>query len=126
MFASSNLLAADEKENKAVEAAKAWLTLVDSEKYNESWDAAAEYFRNAVKKDKWQEMVSPIRKPLGKLVSREIDTKTYATELPGAPDGEYYILQFKSSFENKKSAVETVTVMLEKDGSWKAAGYFIK
>jgi hypothetical protein len=25
-----------------------------------------------------------------------------------------------------KSAIETVTFMLEKDGHWKAAGYFIK
>jgi len=126
MFGSIILLAADDKETKAVESAKAWLALVDSEKYAESWNEAATYFKDAMKKDKWQEMVSPFRKPLGKLVSREIDSKTYKTELSGAPDGEYYILQFKTSFENKKSSIETVTMMLEKDGIWKTVGYFIK
>jgi hypothetical protein len=35
-------------------------------------------------------------------------------------------MQFDTSFENKKSAVETVTFMREKDGTWKAAGYYIK
>jgi len=74
----------------------------------------------------WQEAVAPIRKPLGKLVERETDTKTHKTELLGAPDGEYYILQFKTSFENKKTAVETITMMMEKNGTWKASGYFIK
>lgn len=126
MFGASNLFAVDDKETKSIEAAKAWLALVDTEQYAESWDAAAAYFKNALTKEKWLEMLSPVRKPLGKLVTREIDTKDYKTELPGAPDGEYYILQFKTSFENKKSAVETITMMLEKDGSWKTAGYFIK
>ncbi|MFZ2656587.1 MAG: DUF4019 domain-containing protein [Victivallales bacterium] len=126
MFGASSLFAADDKETKAVESAKAWLTLIDTEKYAESWDAAAAYFKNAVTKEKWQEAVSPIRKPLGKLVSREVSSKDYKTELPGAPDGEYYVLQFETSFENKKSSVETITMMLEKDGIWKAAGYFIK
>ncbi len=126
MIASISIFAAETKETKSIEAAKAWLTLLDSGKYAESWDAAAEYFRNVVKKEKWEELVSPIRKPLGKMLSREIDKTSYATELPGAPDGEYYILTFKTSFENKKSSVETVTMMLEKDGTWKASGYFIK
>jgi ribosomal protein S17E len=35
-------------------------------------------------------------------------------------------MRFDTSFENKKSAVETVTFMQEKDGKWKAAGYYIK
>jgi hypothetical protein len=35
-------------------------------------------------------------------------------------------MQFNASFANKKSATETVTFMLEKDGQWRAAGYFIK
>jgi hypothetical protein len=35
-------------------------------------------------------------------------------------------MQFDTSFANKKSAVETVTFMQEKDGNWKAAGYYIK
>jgi len=36
------------------------------------------------------------------------------------------IVQFDTAFENKRSAIETVTVMPQKDGQWKIAGYFIK
>lgn len=35
------------------------------------------------------------------------------------------VIQFETSFENKGSAVETVTSMLEKDGTWRVAGYYI-
>lgn len=50
----------------------------------------------------------------------------YMTSLPGAPDGEYVVIQYKSSFENKKAAVETVTPMRDKYGAWRISGYFIK
>jgi hypothetical protein len=50
----------------------------------------------------------------------------YKTSLPGAPDGDYVVIQFVTSFGNKKSAIETVTPMLEKDGSWRVSGYYIR
>jgi hypothetical protein len=49
-----------------------------------------------------------------------------AAGVPGAPDRNYAIKPFATSFDNKTSAVETVTFILEKDGHWKAAGYYIK
>ncbi len=65
------------------------------------------------------------RKPLGKLFSRKVLTKVYKSSLPGAPDGEYVVVQFETSFENKKMAIETVTPMLDKDGKWRVSGYYI-
>jgi hypothetical protein len=50
----------------------------------------------------------------------------YSRTLPGAPDGEYVVIQYSSQFANKASAVETVTPMREKDGSWKVSGYYVK
>ena len=84
------------------------------------------YFRTAVKQEQWIESLQAVRKPLGKLVSRKIRSNTYKTSLPGAPDGEYVVIQFETSFENKKSAIETVTPMMEKDGKWRVSGYFIR
>jgi len=115
-----------EKEAAAAVAAEKWLGLVDVEKYAESWKETAELFRNAVKQEQWEQLLHASRKPLGRLVSRKIKTKAYTTSLPGAPDGEYVVIQFETSFENKKSAVETVTPMLEKDGKWRVSGYYIK
>ena len=46
--------------------------------------------------------------------------------MPGAPDGEYVVIQFETSFENKKHAIETVTPMMDKDGTWRVSGYYIR
>ncbi len=120
-------LHADEKAEKAaVASAGGWLSLVDEGKYSESWDQAAEYFRNAVTKEQWLATLKAVRSPLGKLVSRKLKAKQYTKSLPSAPDGEYVAIQYETQFENKKSAIETVTPMLDKDGKWRVSGYFIK
>lgn len=91
-----------------------------------SWKQASSYFQGAVTEKNWTDALNGTRKPLGKLLSRKIVKTQSATSLPGAPDGNYLVMQFDTSFANKKSAVETVTFMREKDGSWRAAGYYIK
>jgi len=116
----------EEKEKAAVTAAEKWLATVDAGKSAESWQEAAAAFRNAVTKEQWEQSLQAARKPLGKLVSRKVKTKAYAKSLPGAPDGEYVVIQFETVFENKAAAIETVTPMLDKDGTWRASGYFIK
>ena len=119
-------VADSEKETTAVTAAELWLAKVDEGKYGGSWKEAAQYFKNAVKQDQWEHSLRNVRKPLGNLISRKVKSKTYQTSLPGAPDGEYVVIQFETSFENKKSAIETVTPMRDKDGQWRVAGYFIR
>lgn len=122
-----NITAAEpEKEKAATKAAENWLKLVDNGDYDKSWKAAAEYLRNAVKMKAFAQSLKAVRPPLGKVISRKVKSTTYATSLPGAPDGEYVVVQFKTSFKNKKASVETVTPILEKDGKWKVSGYFIK
>ena len=114
------------KEKAAVTAAEQWLLLVDEGKYDQSWREAAEYFKNAVSQDKWHQSLQAVRSPMGKLISRKVKTQVYKTSLPGAPDGEYVVIQFETSFKNKKAAVETVTPMMDEDGVWRVSGYYIK
>lgn len=113
-------------EGAAVSAAQAWLSLVDNGKYAESWNEAAQYLKGAISKDQFGQAVQAARKPLGKNLSRELMSKSYQTSLPGTPDGEYVVIQFESSFENKNSAIETVTPMMDKDGKWRVSGYYIR
>jgi hypothetical protein len=115
-----------QSQQKAVEAAKKWLALVDRGEYGKSWETAAGYFKAAVGKKHWEQKAAAVRSPLGKVIIRKLKSKQYATSLPGAPDGEYVVIQFETSFEKKKSSVETVTPMKEKDGTWRVSGYYIK
>ena len=123
---ASPILAADEREDAAQAAAETWLALVDSSKYQESWDAAAALFKGAVTAEQWKQAVSGARGPLGDLVSRKVKSREYAEALPGAPDGKYVVIQFETVFKKKASAIETVTSMVDPDGEWRVSGYFVK
>jgi len=127
MFAFSPAVQADRPaEEAAVAASQAWLSLVDQGNYSGSWEEAAEYFRAAVTVEQWKRSMVAFRSPLGRVVSRKLKSTYYTSTLPGAPDGEYVVIQFETSFENKKSVIETVTPMLDTDGKWRVSGYYIK
>ncbi|WP_225073348.1 DUF4019 domain-containing protein [Desulfuromonas sp. CSMB_57] len=114
------------KEAAAIAAAEQWLAMVDAGRYAASWQEAAGLFRDAVIQDHWVHSLNAVRKPLGRLVSRKVQSKTYTTALPGAPDGEYVVIRFETSFANKQRAIETVTPMMDNDGIWRVSGYYIR
>jgi len=121
-------LIADEYDKKkaAITSADKWLRMVDEGKFIESWKESSQYFRQAIKPDQWQQTLQAVRAPLGNLISRKVKRATYTTSLPGAPDGEYVVVEFITSFANKKSGIETVTPQKDKDGLWRVSGYYIK
>lgn len=127
VLAGSSVHAADtEAVSQARKSASSWLALVDAAQYGQSWDEAATLFKSAVTKQEWMKAVQAARAPLGALKSRTFKTATFTRSLPGAPDGEYVVIQFDTRFENKAAAVETVTPMRQKDGTWKVSGYYIR
>jgi len=119
-------------QDKNIEAAKkgseSWLAVVDKGDYTASYEEAASIFKLAVTKEDWLQKVRTARNPLGKVISRKLKGTQYKTSLPGAPDGEYVVIQYDTSFENKRSAsaVETITPTLDKDAQWRVSGYFIR
>lgn len=119
---------ADEKAavGQAKAAATSWLALTDASKYGPSWDEAASFLKAAVTRTNWETALKGARSPLGVVKSRTLRAATFTRTHPGAPDGEYVVIQFDTQFENKAAAVETITPMHEKDGSWRVSGYFIK
>jgi serine/threonine protein kinase len=119
--------ASGDTDNKAaVAAAQKWLAGIDDDHYGESWTDAADAFHDAITQDKWAAALESVRKPLGSLVSRKFKSAQLTTNLPGAPDGQYVVIQFETSFANDGTAVETVTMGPLQDGQWKASGYYIK
>jgi len=119
-------LANEMAEKRAIESSDAWLKLIDNGLYTKSWETSAELFKKAISKEQWNQSLNAVRRPLGEVIKRDVKSKQYMTSLPGAPDGEYVVIQYDTSFENKKSAIETITPMLDKDGKWRVSGYYIK
>ena len=126
LLATTAARAAGDAEAKAVAAATSWLALVDAGKYGPSWDAASAMFKRGVSRADWERMAAGARGPFGKLLTRELAAAKATSSLPGAPDGRYVVVQFKTSFEHKAQAVETVTTVRDADGVERVAGYFIR
>ena len=110
----------------AQDAALTWLALIDAGNFDNSWDEAADIFQQHIAKAAWASAAANARAPLGAVLSRKLTSARHARTLPGAPDGDYVVLQFATRFEHKADATEFVTPARAKDGSWKVSGYFIK
>lgn len=114
------------QEQEAIQASGKWLQLIDEGRYSQSWDEAAGYFKNSISRDRWTAALTATRQPLGKSINRTLHSKEYRTSLPGAPDGMYVVIMYKTSFMNKKESIETITPMKDADGTWRVAGYYIR
>ncbi len=126
IVAASQTSDADTSEAATQSAALTWLRLADAGDYAQSWATGAEYFRKSIAQSQWVSSVSHVRGSLGALKSRRVSSARFARSLPGAPDGEYVVIQFARSFENKAAATETVTPMKDPDGRWRVSGYYIR
>ena len=109
-----------------VQAAERWLALADAGQGAESWSAAGAMFQGAVSQKDWSAALEAARAPFGALTRRTLAGATYTRTLPGAPDADYVVLQYQSSFAARPAANETVVVMREADGSWRTITYFIR
>jgi len=124
LFAMASLRAEDNSD--ALATASKWLSMVDHGNYAGSWQEASAYFRAAVTQEKWKTSLQAARAPLGKFQSRSLKSATRRKSLPGAPDGDYLVMQFNAVFTHKAAAVETVTFMKTGGEDWQAAGYYIR
>lgn len=113
-------------DSEALAAADRWLALIDRGDAEASWSAASNLLRSAIDEARWSEALRRAQGPIGRPRSREVERLRYATELPGAPDGEYVVVEYATEFERKRNGSELVTLMREPDGVWRVAGYYVR
>jgi beta-lactamase regulating signal transducer with metallopeptidase domain len=107
----------------------AWLNLMDTGKFAESWSEAAAGFKKMLTSDQWVARAGNTRGHLGNFISRHFESALYQknpTHNNKTTIGEFVIEQFDSSFENLKHARETVALTKDPDGQWRVTGYFVK
>ena len=106
-------------------AARDWLKLTDAGNATASYGAAGAKYREAMTDEQWTKALASARTPFGAVVQR-----TYASgqtgKPKGAPDGDYAAVLFRTAFEKKTDAAETVTLEREADGKWRVIGYTIR
>lgn len=123
-IASALTTLAGPAEDEASASGQKWLSLLDDQKYEESWKQAGSMFRQQVTQEQWLVSLKRFRDPLGPLVSRNTSRVDFAKTLRGAPDGDYAIIHFTTVFRNKNDVTERLTLVKE-DGRWQMAAYAI-
>src|SRR5471032_427248 len=97
----------------AMHAADNWIAYVDTGRYGQSWDESAAYFREAMPKVQWETSLAAACDPLGVTIARKVRSANYTRVLPGAPEGEYVVIQYDTRFANRPQSIETITPMRE-------------
>ncbi|MFO1305169.1 MAG: DUF4019 domain-containing protein [Burkholderiales bacterium] len=120
-------------QREALNAAERWLVPVDAQRYGDAWMMAAETFKAKVPRDTFRDGIAKIRKDYGKVENRTGERMAFRGEVP-APDqpdaqskpGAEVSILFETTFAGNRKAQEEMTMVLEKDGVWRVAGYYIK
>jgi hypothetical protein len=118
--------AQDANLDQARQAATVWLAFSDANDYGQSWEHSADMLKQSIEKAKWQDAMQHVRTPLGTVKQRQIKSAELKKDPPGAPAGDYAIIQYDTDFSNRAHSVETVVPARDKDGNWLVSGYFIR
>jgi Protein of unknown function (DUF4019) len=103
-------------------AARSWLSLVDAEKYGESWNDVAQYLKKRITKTQWVTQLQQARMPLGTVKSRKFAGTQFKNALPGLPAGQYAAVRYTTAFEKAPASTEVV-VMIFEQGQWHVMAY---
>ncbi len=99
----------------ARKAALEWLALVDSFKFEGTWDTAATSFQKAQAKTEWAKGLGGARTAMGKVVTRTVSSQEVRKDLPNLPPGKYITVRYNTVFEKHKDGTESITLV--KDGA---------
>lgn len=107
-------------ETAPVAAARQFLALVDANDWATSWTKVGASMKAQNTQQTWTDASNGMRANLGAFVRREQASADY---VPAPPAG-YWMIKFRASYAKKPIAIETVTLMQEKDG-WHVVGVTI-
>ncbi len=102
---------------EVVNAARAFLTMIEQKRWEDSYAATGTAFRKLNTLQVWTQVSEEVHARYGRVVSRTLLSQQ---NLPAPPAG-YEVVKFRTIYANKAQAVETVTLDRE-DGKWVVVG----
>ncbi len=109
--------ATDPVNPEVVNAARAFLTMIEQKRWEDSYAATGTAFRKLNTLQVWSQVSEEVHARYGTTVSRTLLSQQ---NLPAPPAG-YEVVKFRTVYANKQQAVETVTLDRE-DGKWVVVG----
>jgi hypothetical protein len=113
------------EEQAAERQALGFLGYLDHGRYADSYAYTGMLIRSQLDREAFASQVEKARAGTAPLQSRELIDASYATTVPGAPEGQYVVLHYHSSFAKRPDTVETLTLAFA-NGYWRVDGWYIK
>ena len=110
-------------DRESIDAGMKWLALIDSGKAGAAWDLSSQQLKSAVTRDKFVAGMRDARKPYGKLEARTPERFARSHQMPGVPDGDYVLIEYKARFANGEQLTEHLVWKFEDGEIWRVAGY---
>lgn len=109
----------------AIVVANEWLNVFDSGQYQQAYTRMGKIFSENYSSAQFEQLSTISRKPLGSLISRQVQDVAPFFSPPGAPKGVYQNVLFRSRFSNETNDIfEQVTLMGEQS-IWRVVGYHL-
>lgn len=121
---AADTTAADANVEAATQAAQEWLMLLDAGELEATWSEASEALQSQVTAEQWTAQIRQVQSQLDALQERALTNSRYTTSLPNAPEGEYVVLQYRTTY-GTTNTTETLAMRKEND-AWRVAGYFVR
>jgi hypothetical protein len=118
--------AQDAKSSVVQNAARDWLARVDALDAAGSWKAAGARYRTTMTEEGWAKALADARAEYGPVVQRSMLATTFQDHFDEGVQGDFALVLFRTSFEKRIDARETLTLEREADGSWRVIGYSIR
>jgi hypothetical protein len=113
------------EEQAAERQALGFLGYLDHGRFADSYAYTGMLIRSQLDREAFASEVEKARAGTGAIQSRELIDAGYATSVPGAPEGQYVVLHYHSSFAKRADTVETLTLAFA-NGYWRVSGWYIK
>ncbi len=105
----------------ALVAAQQFLALVDGAAIDQTYELVASSRKARTDGPAWEAAVAELRHASGKVLSRELRGYGYMGNVPDAPPGTYFVIEYRALFSSRLW-LEKIVVSHEPDG-WRIADY---
>ena len=102
--------------------ARAFLQLIDQERFSDAWYVGDAYLQAQLSLPKWRRMLRSYRVPLGEVRSRRRTVVRHLDGLENAAPGLYVEVKFRTRFTAVERN-ERVVVHRGEDSRWRVASY---
>lgn len=97
-------------QTQAENQARLFLQMLDNGLLDSAWQEMSSLFQILSDQADWKLRQQVLRTAYGTLFSRELKNVSYRATFSQSPDGQYVVILFQSSYQNKAESRETVVL----------------